>query len=397
MLLYIHVPFCRQKCRYCAFASGPFSREAVRMYVDLLLQELKIGSEHWSHPVLETIYFGGGTPSLLEARDVERILSTIAAGCHLLPDAEITLEANPESANTSNYLKALYHLGINRLSLGVQSLEARQLALLGRLHSPHEALQTLDKARQAGFSNIGLDLIWGIPGQTLAQWLNQLQTLVRLRPDHLSCYGLTVEPGTPLHKERTTRSLTLPDEEALASMFLEGSALLRDQGYEQYEISNFCLPGKHSRHNTGYWKGSDYLGVGPAAVSTVAGKRWEHPCTLTSYARLLKHQNLYTRGEVINEPTRTNEQIMLALRTHKGLDLNLLRQRPGHDSRHLETLTTSLCHNGLAVLEDTTIRLTPEGMLVSDSIIPEFFVQEPPASFLVPDACTTSSSLPTSS
>ncbi len=377
MLLYIHVPFCRKKCRYCAFASGPFSREDIKVYVDALLEELDMWSKHLGRPVLETIYFGGGTPSLLDVRDIERILLTIAAQFTLLSNAEITLEANPESANNHEYLQALTHLGINRLSLGVQSLDASLLTLLGRVHSPYEALQTFDKAREAGFSNIGLDFIWGIPGQTLKQWLEQLQTVIGLQPDHLSCYGLTLEPGTPLEKDIQSKNIALPDEEILASMFLQGSQLLVANGYEHYEISNFCLPEKQSRHNTGYWQGKDYLGVGPAAVSTIAQTRWKHPENLAAYVSCLQNRKLLdTDREILDEPTAINEQLMLALRTRKGLELNFLRQRSEQDNKRLARIMESFCQQGLTVMEDASIRLTPEGMLVSDSIIPEFFVQE---------------------
>ena len=344
-------------------------------YVDLLLQELAFWSDRLEHPVFETIYFGGGTPSLLSARDIERILACISSRFHIVPDAEITLEANPESANDSDYLRSIRALGVNRLSLGVQSLDPDHLTTLGRIHSPEQAIQTLDKARNAGFSNIGLDFIWGIPGQTMAQWLEQLERVAGLRPDHLSCYGLTVEPGTPLEQDLETGSYELPSEDDQATMFLEGSALLRAHGYHHYEISNFCLPGRHSRHNTGYWQGKDYLGVGPAAVSTISNIRWTHPDTLDAYAANLATGQPGTSREPLASTDRVNERIMLSLRTAKGLDLDLLQTfLPQKRTSDLTDHINSLRKHGLADIVDTTLCLTPKGMLVSNEIIAGFLI-----------------------
>ncbi|GAU07925.1 radical SAM family heme chaperone HemW [Desulfoplanes formicivorans] len=377
MLLYIHVPFCRRKCRYCAFASGPYSRKGMQTYVDLLLQELCFWSERLEHPTIETIYFGGGTPSLLWAQDIERILTTIFMRFQVLPGAEITLEANPESANDTTYLQSLHDLGVNRLNVGVQSLDSHLLAILGRLHTPDQAIQTLDKARTAGFTNIGLDFIWGIPGQSLNQWLDQLETIARLKPDHLSCYGLTIEPGTPLERDIQAEKIMLPAEDTQSAMFLEGSALLGAHGYDHYEISNFCLPDRHSHHNTGYWQGMDYLGVGPAAVSTISHNRWTHPHDLESYALSLQNRQLGANREVLAGSTLTNEQIMLSLRTSKGLGLDLLRaHRSEQEAQQLDCLIESLCQHGLATIKDAFLGLTPEGMLVSNTIISEFLIQE---------------------
>jgi oxygen-independent coproporphyrinogen-3 oxidase len=345
--------------------------------VDLLVEELDFWSRRLDRPRLETIYLGGGTPSLLQADDIERILTTIFARFQVVSNIEITLEANPESANNTAYLQSLYQLGVNRLSVGVQSLDARLLHVLGRLHSPQQAIETLDKARAAGFTNIGLDFIWGIPGQSLHQWLEQLKTIATLRPDHLSCYGLTVEPGTPLEKDIQTGAFMLPAEESQSAMFLEGAALLTDQGYDHYEISNFCVPGQHSRHNTGYWQGKDYLGVGPAAVSTLGNQRWKHPEALETYALLLHQGKLGENREHLTPLTRSNEKIMLLLRTAQGVDLELLQaHRSPCDAEHVENLVKTLGQHGLATLRGSTLKLTREGMLVSNAIIAEFLREE---------------------
>jgi oxygen-independent coproporphyrinogen-3 oxidase len=345
----------------------------MQTYVDLLLCELKFRSEQHAVPFLETIYLGGGTPSLVPARDIDRILAMVFAQFQVLPDAEITLEANPESANDRTYLRVLHELGVNRLSLGVQSLDPKQLQTLGRIHSPDQAIQSLDNARAAGFTNIGLDFIWGIPGQTTAQWLDQLETVAALRPDHLSCYGLTVEPGTLLEQDIATGALSLPPEDDQASMFLEGSARLTSQGYDHYEISNYCLPGKHSRHNTGYWEGKEYLGVGPGAVSTISSNRWTNPANLTAYTSALKHRELDADREFLAPATLNNERIMLALRTSKGLNLDMIQAGAPNNLAHNPAYPIeALCRQGLAYTVGTSLCLTTKGMLVSNDIISEF-------------------------
>jgi oxygen-independent coproporphyrinogen-3 oxidase len=345
----------------------------MQTYVDLLLCELKFWSEQHAVPFLETIYLGGGTPSLVPVRDIERILATVFAEFQVLPDAEITLEANPESANDQTYLRVLHQLGVNRLSLGVQSLDPKQLQTLGRIHSPDQAIQSLDNARAVGFTNIGLDFIWGIPGQTTAQWLDQLETVVTLRPDHLSCYGLTVEPGTLLEQDIATGAFCLPPEDEQASMFLEGSALLASQGYDHYEISNYCLPGKQSRHNTGYWEGKEYLGVGPGAVSTISSNRWTNPASLPAYTSALKHKELDADREFLAPATLNNERIMLALRTRKGLNLDMIQaDAPKDPTRNHAYSIETLRRQGLAYTMGTSLCLTTKGMLVSNDIISEF-------------------------
>jgi oxygen-independent coproporphyrinogen-3 oxidase len=377
MLLYIHVPFCRKKCRYCAFASGPFSPEGMQTYVNLLLRELAFWSEKQSAPALETVYFGGGTPSLVPPRDMERILAAIRAGFSLRPDAEITLEANPESANDRTYLRLLRELGVNRLSLGVQSLDPDHLQTLGRIHTPEQAIQTLHHARGAGFTNVGLDFIWGIPGQTPAQWLGQLETVAAFRPEHLSCYGLSVEPETLLEQDLEAGSVSLPSEDDQASMFLEGSALLAAHGYDHYEISNFCLPGKQSRHNSGYWEGKEYLGLGPAAVSTIAKTRWTHPSRLQDYALAVEQGRLDANREQLSPLTLENERIMLALRTGRGLNLDTLCANASENHiRDLAGRIESLCSHGFADTVQHTLCLTPKGMLVSNDIISEFLLPQ---------------------
>ena len=373
MLLYIHVPFCRKKCRYCAFASGPFSRARMQTYVDLLLQEIALRGRGSDDTLVETVYFGGGTPSLVPADDLARILERITSLFNVASDAEITLEANPDSANDPQYLTSIRALGINRLSLGVQSLHAGQLALLGRIHSPDQALQTFAAARRAGFTNISLDFIWGIPGQTTENWLEQAEQAAALGPEHLSCYGLSVEPHTPLENDVNHHGLILPDDDEQARMFLEGSALLASHGYHHYEISSYARTGHESRHNRGYWQGREYLGLGPAAVSTRAGKRWQNPSNLTGYEAALSTHTLDAHAETLSPENLQNEHIMLSLRTSAGLDLKDFAARYGtHFVENHTNYLNTLKKNGLAHITETSLFLTPRGMLVSNAIIAGF-------------------------
>lgn len=373
MLLYIHVPFCRSKCRYCAFASGPFTTEGMQSYVDLLIRELNFWKQRMAPRKIETIYFGGGTPSLLQTGDLTRILETVFSLFDVQKDAEITLEANPDSANNATYLRDLYSLGVNRLSLGVQSLDHNYLTMLGRIHSPEQALQTFSLARDAGFRNISLDFIWGLPGQHPDDWFDQIEQFTALRPEHLSCYGLSVEPGTPLENDVDQEVLTLPTQEHQARMFLEGTARLASHGYHQYEISNYALQGFQSRHNSGYWEGRDYLGLGPSAVSTVAKKRWQNPATLSSYATMVHENTLGAPAQKLDTTDLSNEQIMLSLRTSKGLNLHTYEQTYGIDFLcTYQHSIEALCKHDLARINNGSLSLTPRGMLVSNSIIADF-------------------------
>ncbi|MDO9631886.1 MAG: radical SAM family heme chaperone HemW, partial [Humidesulfovibrio sp.] len=261
--LYIHVPFCRSKCGYCAFFSEPLREGALDAYLLLLLDEMALWAERLGRLTVPTVFFGGGTPSLLQPEHLARIMEAVRQHFDLAPDAEISMEANPESASP-DFLRAARALGVNRLSLGVQSFRDEELALLGRPHTARQAAETLARARAAGFTNLGLDLIWGLPGQREGQWLESLRRAVELAPEHLSCYGLTLEPGTPL-ADAPEEQRQLPPERELAHMYVHTGELLEDAGYMQYEISNYAHLGLACRHNQACWEGRDYLGLGPAA------------------------------------------------------------------------------------------------------------------------------------
>ncbi len=369
MLLYVHVPFCVRKCGYCAFHSGPFSRDAAQFYVRQVLQEMSDWGRILGRVQVESVYFGGGTPSLLEEGQIAALLQAVDAGFTLSAGAEITLEANPDSVLKDGFLSGVRGLGVNRLSLGVQSLQDDLLAMLGRPHDSGQARRAVRAAREAGFSNLSLDLIWGLPGQTPRRWLDDLRAAVELAPEHVSCYGLSLEEGTPLTRQVEEEALILPDEESGARMYLDGSEFLESSGYAHYEISSYARPGRESRHNQGYWAGDEYLGLGPAAVSTIKDRRWSNPAGLKDYAAAVAKGSERCEVEVLSARTRLQEMVMLSLRTREGLDLEKFKATTGAEFPWRHPAVEQLRSSGLACLRAGHLQLTRKGMLVSNSVI----------------------------
>jgi len=369
MLLYVHVPFCVRKCGYCAFHSGPFSRDAAQAYVELVLRQMKVWGRTLGRVAVETVYFGGGTPSLLEPGQIEAMLQGAGLCFDLAADAEITLEANPDSALRPGFLGGVRRLGVNRLSLGAQSLQDDLLAMLGRPHDGRQVRVSVQAARDEGFSNLSLDLIWGLPGQTLARWLDDLAEVAALAPEHLSCYGLSLEEGTALARKVEEGALVLPGEEPQARMYLDGSQFLESMGYAHYEISSYARPGRESRHNQGYWAGQDYLGLGPAAVSTIGDCRWSNPAAFEKYASVVNGDGEENEVEVLSAQTRLQERVMLALRTAGGLDLEKFKATTGTEFPWRHPAVEQLRSSGLVRHRDGHLQLTREGMLVSNSVI----------------------------
>lgn len=366
MLLYVHVPFCVRKCAYCAFHSTAYDPEAMDRYVQLLLRDMRARAELVDGRAARTLYFGGGTPSLLEPEQVDTLIQAAGKFFGLAGDAEITLEANPESAVRPGFLRDIRGLGVNRISLGVQSLHDGILRVLGRPHDARLARRAVHAVRDSGLDNLSLDFIWGIPGQTPAMWLDDLAAAADMAPEHLSCYGLTLEEGTPLAHSVDRGVLALPDEDAGADMYVRGAEYLAGCGFSQYEVSNFARPGRESRHNRGYWAGEEYLGFGPSAVSTVDGRRWTTPSGLGRYAAFVSGTAGADAEERLSEPIARRERIMLALRTREGLDLKTLASAVEPELRAaLEPLRSG----GRVRLENGRLSLTRTGMLVSNSII----------------------------
>lgn len=338
MLLYIHVPFCRTKCNYCAFHSVPLGKvkaatdsEAFRNYIDTLFMELAQWGDRYKGMPVSSVFLGGGTPSLIPPRVLQVLLDRVRNIFTVAPDAEITLEANPESLRSKAQIYGYVQAGVNRLSVGMQSLDDEYLRLLGRSHKAKDSFHAVFNAREAGMPNINVDLMWGLPQQGVRHWLNTLKEVIRMKPDHISAYGLTIEQGTPLELDCTEGLVTLPPERDQSMMFMEGAELLESMGYLHYEISNFARMGFQCRHNVGYWEGQDYLGLGPSATSTVQHRRWTNPTSQKVWAAAVNAQILDAKPEILTPRLRVLELIMLRLRTARGLRVKAYRDLTGRD------------------------------------------------------------------
>ena len=371
LLLYVHVPFCRSRCHYCTFHSQAFNQVTFTWYHKLLLQEIALWGKRLKRPLLRTIYFGGGTPSLIPLTQLDQIMRAIRDAFVLSPSMEATIEANPDSAQDVSYFRALLSMGFNRLSLGVQSFSDLDLHLLGRPHSAAMAAASFNTARQAGFGNIGMDLIWGLPGQRVNTWIDQLRAATNLRPEHISAYNLTVEEDTPMAKMvGEGGDFKLPSEQEQGRMFIYGSEFLESLGYMHYEVSNFARMGFVSEHNSGYWTGSDYLGLGPSAVSTIGRRRFSNPRYMDEYDAYVRGGLVGQDHEELSDDDLFKESVMLSLRTSKGLDLKKFKEKTGFDlMKKQQKLISALHREHLVRISHGHLRLTKNGMLVSNVII----------------------------
>lgn len=358
--LYIHIPFCRAKCIYCDFYSLPRSEESMDAYVGALCRDLVRRADAAKGCSVDTVYFGGGTPSYLGADRLCKILETVFACYHVEKTAEITTEANPDSAREATALRQLRSAGFNRISLGMQSADDEELRRIGRVHTHEETIEAVHAARAAGFDNLSLDLIYGLPEQSAARWRENLRAAIALAPEHLSCYGLKVEEGTPLFLRQDM--MHLPDDDAQAEEYLTAVEMLADAGYRQYEISNFARANRESRHNLKYWTMQEYLGFGPGAHSDFAGRRFACARDLRAYLAGEERLSESTRPA---QREREEERVMLALRTVRGLDLSALSEDTAQAER---VLAECACH-GLAQRENGRWHLTPQGFLVSNAVI----------------------------
>lgn len=371
LLLYIHVPFCQSRCHYCNFHSQAFNQVTFAWYHKLLLQEIKLWGKRLKKPKLATIYFGGGTPSLIPLQQLDQIMKALNKAFTMTSNMEVTLEANPDSAQDVSYFRALLSMGFNRLSLGMQSLNDLELHAMGRPHSAAMTLASFDAARRAGFGNIGVDLIWGLPGQRLKAWIEQLTTVTDMRPEHISAYNLTLEENTIMHKMCSEGGeFKLPPEQEQGRMFIYGAEFLESLGYMHYEVSNFARMGFISNHNSGYWNGSDYLGLGPSAVSTIGKRRFSNPRYMDEYDAYVRGGLVGNDFEELTDDDLLKEMVMLTLRTSKGLDLKEFKKRTGYDLIHRQRqLITALHRENLVRISHGFLRLTKNGMLVSNVII----------------------------
>jgi oxygen-independent coproporphyrinogen-3 oxidase len=369
--LYLHVPFCAAICNYCNFNRGLLDEALKRRYVEALAAEIRDAGDG---AAADTIYFGGGTPSLLRADEVARLIDDCRASFDVSADCEITLEANPETV-TRVLLEAYRAAGVNRLSFGVQSFRDEELARLGRLHSAETATRALESARAAGFDNLSLDLMMWLPGQTVAEWLTSVDRLVATAPEHASLYLLEVYPNAPLRDEMARAGWALAPDEAAASMYLDGLARLDAAGYEQYEISNVSRPGRQSRHNRKYWSDGAWLGFGCGAHSTRDGARWRNVAATMDYIdRVSGHRSPVAERRVLSRDEQYEDALFMGLRLSGGLDLAAVAARYGLDvwDRYGRDLGRAI-DAGLLVHEPgRRLRLTRAGMLMANEVMAVF-------------------------
>ena len=366
--LYIHIPFCKSKCVYCDFYSLPNAEREMNRYTSAVCRHLTETAPQAAAHLADTIYFGGGTPSYLGPRRLQKILKTVRKHYRIAPDAEVTLEANPDSIGDWRKLRALRKAGVNRISLGVQSADDKELQALGRPHTYAQAVDAVGAVRRAGIRNLSLDLIYGLPGQTLALWQRTLNRAAALEPEHLSCYGLKVEEGTPLWDRQAT--LDLPGDDAQADMYLWTVERLAALGYAQYEISNFAKPGFASRHNMKYWTLGEYAGFGPGAHSDLGDVRYAYVRDLDAYCRGIKSGgSILAESERIPPRERDLEYLMLGLRTTQGIAQREFENRFRLSFAPIEEELKKFLSSGHAVQSGGRWHLTPEGFLVSNQII----------------------------
>ena len=372
--LYIHIPFCVKKCAYCDFLSGPAGEKEKEEYVKMLVDEIRNCPDTVQNYRVISIFFGGGTPSLLTGEQIGRLMDTVREIFTLDEDAEITMEMNPGTV-TEEKLRKYRQAGVNRLSIGLQSVNDEELRLLGRIHTYEEFREAYHLARANGFSNINVDLISAIPGQTVESWRRTLEQVMALSPEHISAYSLILEEGTTFYKkyveDEAKEGPKLPDEDAEREMYHRTREFLKDRGYERYEISNYARPGMECRHNLGYWMGVSYLGLGLGASSYVNGCRFCNERDLGIYLGEKPGKRL--DQEILTKKDMEEEFFYVGLRLVQGVSLKEFEERFGERVQDVYPgLMERLEKEGAAVLSDGRFRLTDYGMDVSNYVMVEF-------------------------
>jgi oxygen-independent coproporphyrinogen III oxidase len=372
--LYLHIPFCHTRCHYCDFNTYAGLLPLREPYVRALLTEIALAGELAKHPDgkrrrSRTIFFGGGTPSLLTVSQIQRLLDACFKAFAVDSNAEITLEANPGTLNLEQ-LEGLRAAGINRLSMGAQSFDAQLLQTLGRIHTPEEIVQAVQHARSAGFTSINVDFMFGLPEQTMDQWRDTLERALELRPEHLSLYSLIVEEGTPFYSWVNEGRITPADEDLCADMYEFADQRLREAGYINYEISNWSLPEHHSRHNLTYWQNLPYIGMGAGAYSTFGGQRFSNERDPAAYVKRLKGQEMpIVEREEIGHVQAMTETAFLALRTAMGLHLPTFETRFGASfARFVGDRLEFVTEAGLLETQDEWLRLSTRGRLLGNEV-----------------------------
>ena len=368
--IYIHVPFCVRKCAYCDFASFPGRLAQREAYVEAVCREMRAQAAFFGRRRVNTVFLGGGTPTLLEGEQVARLMRDLRESFDLAPDAEITMEGNPGTL-TRESLSAFRRAGVNRLSLGVQSLDDGLLAAVGRIHTAREAEEAVAMARAEGFDNLSLDLMLGLPGQTPQQWRETLERAIALAPEHLSCYSLILEEGTPLFSAvQAGRSAPLPDEDTLCQMDETTERLTRAADYARYEVSNYAKEGFACRHNIVYWECLPYLGVGLGAHSDMDGRRFYNPADWEAYLHMAEGLTARDAEGSNTREDRMFERMMMGLRQVRGVDAARFERDFGARIEQVWPETVAqMTQGGLMTGDSGRIRLTPRGMQVMNGVL----------------------------
>lgn len=375
--LYIHIPFCARKCAYCDFLSGPANDMVQKAYVEQLLEEIQVQSAYYREYGVTTIFIGGGTPSVLKEEDMGRILEALQVCFVIDEEAEITIEVNPGTVSQKK-LEAYRAGGINRISIGLQSADDRDLKQLGRIHTYDEFLKTYQRVRVAGFRNVNVDLMSALPGQTLASWKTTLKKVAMLKPEHISAYSLIIEEGTPFYERYHGHPELLPAEEEEREIYYATKTFLKEQGYERYEISNYARPGFECRHNVGYWTGTEYLGLGLGAASYIQGFRFHNVTDLEVYKSIdmkspQADERLHEDIEELSLRARMEEFMFLGLRMTGGVSGCEFLERFGQNMWNVYgEVLHRLEENHLIQVESPYVKLSEFGVDISNYVLSEF-------------------------
>ena len=378
--IYIHIPFCKQACYYCNFHFST-SLDLKDAMISAIIKEIKMTSVSLLNvnddiEIIETIYFGGGTPSLLSVIDLQNILSTLKNNYSINADAEITIEANPDDI-TFEKLESWKAAGINRLSIGIQSFKEEDLQWMNRAHNKTQALECIAMAKKAGFNNFSVDLIYGTPELTDEEWKKNIEEVIKMEAPHIACYALTVEPKTALQKMIALKKKADVNTDDQARQFLLLMKWMQEAGYEHYEISNFAKPGFRSRHNSSYWQGKKYIGIGPSAHSYDGSKRKWNIANNSLYVMAIENDSTSFEEEILTETDRLNEYVMTSLRTIEGLNLETIKRNFSLKERNrIEKSLIDYVTNGMIIYAGENLVLTNEGKLFADGIAADLFAIE---------------------
>ncbi len=371
--IYIHIPFCKRKCHYCNFFSS-VSMKKRDEFLEALLQEIELQKDYLDNESINTIYIGGGTPSLLKKEDILNIYNTLSKNFYLNDQLEFTFEANPDDLDKKK-LSEIRDTPINRLSIGVQSFFDEDLLYLNRIHNAKQSIEALKRALDTGFENLSADLIYGIPGQSNSRWKNNVEILVEMNIPHISAYSLTVEPGTIFENKILKNKIISPDETLSLIHFKELMQIMKGKKYEHYEISNFSKEGFISQHNSNYWFGEKYLGLGPSAHSYNGKERQWNVSNNLIYIEKIKNEIIPCEKETLSAKEKFNEYLMISLRTIQGCDLNYVDKKFGEASYlHCVKYAKPYIDAGQIIEENEKLYLTEKGKLFADQIAADMFI-----------------------